>query len=59
MKQIDMFEETLAKKIQRLDQWIHRLQKEMWFLKSVFHLKENQKKIKNAIDSDQRDMFVG
>ena len=38
MKQSDFFEETLEKKIYRMERWIHRLQKELWFLKEVHEL---------------------
>lgn len=54
-----MFEETLEKKIMRLDRWILRLQKEMWFLKEVYNLSKRAEKIdisKKRVE--QVDMFA-
>lgn len=36
LQQADFFEETLEKKILRMEKWIYRLQKEVWFLKEVW-----------------------
>jgi hypothetical protein len=36
--QQDLFGETLEKKILRMEKWIVRIQKEVWFLKEVHHL---------------------
>lgn len=38
MQQLDLFEQTLEKKIERLEKWMLRLQKEMWWLKSIHAL---------------------
>lgn len=35
---MDMFDITLEKKIYRLEKWIDRLNREMWFLKNVYEL---------------------
>lgn len=43
--QYDLFEEALSKKIVRLEKWIHRLHKEMVFLKGVYELHQARKKI--------------
>ena len=57
---MDLFEETLAKKIYRLERWIGRLNREMYFLKEVYNLTQ-----KNHIPSvmqkkeAQVDMFAG
>jgi len=32
----DLYQETLEKKITRLEKWITRLQREMWFLKETY-----------------------
>lgn len=56
MQQIDMFEETLAKKIHRMEKWVMRIQKEIWFLKQVNEL-TNQKKQRNGPVFSQEDMF--
>jgi len=37
MKNKDLYEEALEKKFIRLEKWIHRLQKEMWFLKETYN----------------------
>jgi hypothetical protein len=58
MQQTDLFEETLEKKIYRMERWIGRLQKEMWFLKEVYNMSKRAEKfdtIKKHIE--QADMF--
>lgn len=58
MQQPDLFEETLSKKIVRLERWIFRLQKEMWWLKEVYNMSKRADKfdtIKKQIE--QSDMF--
>lgn len=59
MQQMDFFDLTLERKIHRLDKWIGRLQREMWFLKQVYEL--NQGKVKrqtiHVITDKQQDMF--
>lgn len=53
MKQTDMFGETLEKKIYRMERWIARLQKEMWFLKEVYNLsKRTETPSKKAVQTD-------
>lgn len=37
--QLDLFDETLTKKIHRLEKWIFRLQREMLFLKEVYKMR--------------------
>jgi len=41
--QPDLFDETLEKKILRMEKWIHRLHKELFFLKEVHALKRGRK----------------
>jgi hypothetical protein len=55
---MDLFDEALEKKIRRLEKWIYRLQKEMWFLKNVYNLTQ-KKKIPTDVLPDQFDMFAG
>ena len=56
--QLDMFDETLAKKILRLEKWINRLQKEMFFLKEVYHMSEREKRGFSPLKKmEQKDMF--
>lgn len=56
MQQLDMFEETLTKKICRLEKWMCRLQKEMLFLKEV-HALNQLKKTKTVQIFEQDDLF--
>ncbi len=37
MKKRDIYQETLENKFIRLEKWIERLQKEMWFLKETYN----------------------
>lgn len=58
MNQPDLFEETLEKKIYRIERWIMRLQKEIWFLKEVHNMSRKPNKINiSAKRVDQVDMF--
>ena len=59
MQQLDLFDETLSKKIHRMEKWIYRLQKEMWFLKEVYNMSKRADKfdkIKQHVE--QTDMFA-
>lgn len=42
LQQPDFFDETLHRKIHRMEKWILRLQKELWFLKEVYELSKNR-----------------
>lgn len=44
MQQLDLFDETLEKKILRIEKWIGRLQKELWFLKQVHYMSKKSQK---------------
>lgn len=56
--QPDLFEETLEKKIYRMEKWICRLQKEIWFLKEVHNLSKMSPKIDiSPKHVEQVDMF--
>jgi hypothetical protein len=58
MQQLDLFDETLAKKIVRMEKWTARLQKELWFLKEVYNLSTKTKKIDTSQKRvEQIDMF--
>ncbi len=58
MQQMDLFDETLAKKIVRLERWIGRLQKEMWFLKEVYNISKRADKFESIRKTvEQVDMF--
>lgn len=58
MQQLDLFEETLEKKIYRMEKWITRLQKEMWFLKEVYNMSKKGHKIDTSKKCiEQIDMF--
>lgn len=52
MEQADLFNETLEKKILRMERWINRLQKEMWFLKEVYNLSKRSDGPKKAVQTD-------
>lgn len=58
---MDKFDETLEKKIVRLEKWIIRLQKEMWWLKSVAQRNDTWKRIvptpRQAKKASQLDLF--
>lgn len=58
MQQMDLFEETLSKKIQRMERWVGRIQKEIWFLKEVYNMTQRQDIVRTKA-VDQQDMFVG
>lgn len=58
MQQTDLFDETLQKKIIRLEKWIFRLQREMFFLKEVYNMSKRAEKfdtLKKHVE--QVDMF--
>jgi hypothetical protein len=59
MEQMDIFEETLEKKIFRMERWISRLQKEMWFLKEVYQLTRKTPRLIDIKSVEQVDMFGG
>lgn len=58
---MDKFDETLEKKIVRLEKWIMRLQKEMWWLKSVAQRNSTYKNVvptpKQVKERAQLDLF--
>lgn len=59
MTQLDLFEETLSKKIQRVELWIKRLQKEVFFLKEVYNLTQRKEKPKAEEKKQiQEDLFA-
>ena len=56
---MDLFDETLAKKIVRLEKWICRLQKEMFFLKEVYNLTQRKALHEPVRKAEiQSDMFA-
>ena len=57
MIQTDMFDETLEKKILRMEKWIGRLQKEVWFLKEVYHRTQPVATISTAKKVEQLNFF--
>ena len=57
MRQLDMFDETLEKKIYRMEKWIGRLQKEMWFLKQIYELRKRGHQLTSTPTATQTDMF--
>ena len=58
MKQIDFFDHTLENKINRLEKWIVRLNREMLFLKRVYELNETIKKQKTVnVNKEQLELF--
>lgn len=60
MQQMDLFEETLEKKIYRMEKWVMRLQKELWFLREVYTMSKKQGKLDIPIKPvDQIDFFSG
>lgn len=58
MKQMDLFEETLEKKIHRLEKWISRLQKEMWWLKNIHEMSMKLKKIDSSEEAYPRNSQI-
>lgn len=59
MQQTDMFEETLEKKIIRMERWLGRLNKELWFLREVYNLSKRAEKIDTSKKRvEQVDMFA-
>ena len=58
MIQIDMFQETLDKKIYRMEKWIVRLQRELYFLREVHNLSRNRMvPMYNPNKNEQLDIF--
>lgn len=60
MKQLDLFETTLEKKIVRIEKWIVRLNKELNFLKAGFELTQvvrKQRTIEIQSKESQMEMF--
>lgn len=56
--QADLFDETLEKKIYRMEKWIGRLQKEVWFLKEVYNMSRRVEKLYDPKKIMQQvDMF--
>lgn len=56
--QLDMFEETLEKKIFRMEKWIGRLQKELTFLKEVYIMSKKAGKFDTIKKhAEQIDLF--
>lgn len=58
MRQLELFDETLEKKIRKMEAWIGRLQKEMWFLKEVYNMSKRAEKfdiMKKQVE--QMDIF--
>jgi hypothetical protein len=55
MQQLDMFDETLEKKIYRMELWIMRLHRELAFLKTVYYMRHDKKTV--SLTSAQPDMF--
>ena len=56
--QLDMFDETLEKKIIRMEKWMYRLSKELDFLKEVYLMRQDKKS--NAPEkprASQLDLF--
>lgn len=65
MQQLDLFEETLQKKIDRLEKWMNRIQRQMlaaqqdiFILKHVQHV-NYRKKPSDQGKIAQIDMFTG
>jgi chaperonin cofactor prefoldin len=59
MTQLDLFDETLSKKIHRLEKWIFRLQKEMQWLKEIHNMSQDRKPLKERDKAHQIDFFAG
>ena len=55
MKQLDLFENTLEKKIVRIEKWIVRLNRELAFLKAGFELTQVVRK-QNTIEIKEKQM---
>ena len=57
MQQPDLFDDTLEKKILRMEKWIMRLHRELWFLKQVYALKDETELRKSRVPPQQLNMF--
>ena len=57
MQQMDLFDETLSKKIVRMEKWVGRIQKEIWFLKQVYNMTQRQHIPDSKKMVEQSDMF--
>ena len=59
MQQLDLFDVTLEKKINRMEKWVSRIQKEIWFLKQVYDLSQkNHRPEKQKKEAETLDMFA-
>ncbi len=57
--QQDLFDETLDKKIIRMEKWVMRLQKELWFLKQVHDMARTKRpEITIVKKENQLDIFA-
>lgn len=59
LTQMELFDRTLEMKILSMEKWVGRIQKQLWFLKNVHDLR-NQQRNTLHIDSpkeEQMDMF--
>jgi hypothetical protein len=57
MKQLDLFDETLEKKILRMEKWIIRLQREIWFLRETYQMRQQQKEREEKTIPIQLDLL--
>jgi hypothetical protein len=57
MQQLDLFDKTLEMKLYRLEKWVGRLNKEIWWLKNVAALRSQQKGVIDVEKEEQMDLF--
>lgn len=58
MQQLDLFDKTLEMKLYRLEKWIARLNKEVWWLKNVQALRMQKERIPiEVLKEEQMDLF--
>jgi len=58
MNQLDLFDETLELKILRMEKWIGRLQKDLWFLKSTYEIRHKVAFVPRP-KAEQLELFKG
>lgn len=57
--QPDLFNETLEKKIYRMEAWVTRIQKEIWFLREVYNLSRGKVRLAESKELPaEMDMFA-
>lgn len=58
LTQGELFDKTIEDKILSLQKWMGRLEKQLWFLKNVHEMRQQQKNVIPIIPEKQMDFFT-